>query len=213
MTEQDWLDCNDPVPMLNFVEKTANGRKRLLFVCACRRRIWHLLTDRRSRRAVEVEERYADGQASEAEVMGARQAAAKVAGVGGVVQACHGSGSTYWLYEPVHYARTVAWAVWKSAETAQVEAWDAERAAQCDILRDMIGNPFRAVSIDPSWRTPLIVAMAESIYEERRFQDTPILADALEEAGCQDEGILGHCRQTEKHVRGCWLVDLLTGRS
>lgn len=84
------------------------------------------------------------------------------------------------------------------------------------LLREIIGNPFCPVTADPSWlawngRTAEI--LAERIYEERRFGDLPILADALEEAGCTDEAILAHCRQPGDHVRGCWVVDLLLGKT
>jgi hypothetical protein len=79
-------------------------------------------------------------------------------------------------------------------------------------LRDIFGNPFQTVSFDPTWRTPSVVALARTAYEERRFEDLPLLADALEEAGCTDEAILAHCRGPGPHVRGCWVVDLLLAR-
>ena len=56
--------------------------------------------------------------------------------------------------------------------------------------------------------------LAQGIYDERAFDRLPVLGDALEDAGCHDDAVLGHCRQQGKqHVRGCWLGDLLTGRS
>jgi hypothetical protein len=79
-------------------------------------------------------------------------------------------------------------------------------------LRDIFGNPFRPVTLDPTWRTPEVLLLARSLYEERRFEDMPVLADALEEAGCQNPDILAHCRQPGEHVRGCWVVDLLLGK-
>jgi hypothetical protein len=88
----------------------------------------------------------------------------------------------------------------------------AEGAAQTHLLRDIFGNPFRPVTLDPTWKTPAVVQLARSLYEERRFTDMPVLADALEEAGCQDAAVLGHCRGSGPHVRGCWVVDLLLGR-
>jgi hypothetical protein len=73
----------------------------------------------------------------------------------------------------------------------------------------VLGNPFRPIEINPSWRTPAVLALANAIYEEQRWKDIPVLGDALEEAGCTDADILGHCRRPGEHARGCWLVDLL----
>ena len=79
------------------------------------------------------------------------------------------------------------------------------------LLRDILGNPFRPVALDPEWRTSTVVALAQGIYEERAFDRLPILADALQDAGCENEDILNHCRSKGPHVRGCWVVDLLLG--
>src|SRR5262249_35133680 len=94
-------------------------------------------------------------------------------------------------------------------------AQNAELAHQCDVLRDLFGNPFRIVRFDPGWRTwndGAIVGIARRIYDERAFADLPILADALEEAGCTEVDILAHCREPGVHVRGCWVLDWLLGR-
>jgi hypothetical protein len=83
------------------------------------------------------------------------------------------------------------------------------------ILRDVFGNPFRPITINTAWLTwhdGLLVSMAQKLYESRDFSDMPVLADALEEAGCQDQDILGHCRSGGEHVRGCWVVDILLGK-
>ncbi|MBA4191444.1 MAG: hypothetical protein C0467_25985 [Planctomycetaceae bacterium] len=79
-------------------------------------------------------------------------------------------------------------------------------------LRDIFGNPFRQVAVNPFWLTSTVVALAEHIYQERAFDQMPILADALQDAGCDNEEILNHCRQSGEHVRGCWLIDILTRR-
>ena len=81
------------------------------------------------------------------------------------------------------------------------------------ILRDIFGNPFRPVSFAPAWRTDTAVSLARQMYESRDFSAMPILADALQDAGCTDEEVLGHCRGPGPHVRGCWVVDLLLGKS
>jgi hypothetical protein len=91
-----------------------------------------------------------------------------------------------------------------------------ERAAHSDLLRCIVGPlPFRPVSIAPTWlvwNSGTIPKLAQAIYDERRFANLPILADALEEAGCDSADILFHCRQPGEHVRGCWVVDLLLGK-
>jgi hypothetical protein len=90
---------------------------------------------------------------------------------------------------------------------------EAVRIAQCDLLRDLIGNPFRPVAVASAWLTPTVRALAQGVYEERAFDRLPILADALEEAGCADPDLLGHLRGPGPHVRGCWPVDLLSAKT
>jgi hypothetical protein len=79
-------------------------------------------------------------------------------------------------------------------------------------VRDIFGNPFRPVTADPQWLTPTVVTLAQTIYADRAFDRLPILADALEDAGCDEADILTHCRADEPHVRGCWVVDLVLGK-
>jgi hypothetical protein len=79
----------------------------------------------------------------------------------------------------------------------------------------VLGNPFRPATIDTAWLTwhdGLLVSMAQQMYVSRNFGDMPVLADALEDAGCTNPDILGHCRQPGEHVRGCWVVDLVLGK-
>ncbi|MBI1918367.1 MAG: hypothetical protein HYS12_27060 [Planctomycetes bacterium] len=90
-----------------------------------------------------------------------------------------------------------------------------EKESQASLLRDVLGNPFRPVMINPSWlawNASTVRNMTQAIYEERAFDRLPILADALEDAGCTDAEILNHCRGPGPHVRGCFAVDLLLGR-
>jgi hypothetical protein len=90
----------------------------------------------------------------------------------------------------------------------------AEARAQCDLLRDVFGNPLRASpALDPAWLTTAVVPLATAAYDERTFDRMPILGDALEEVGCDDPEILEHCRGQGEHVRGCWVVDALLGKS
>jgi hypothetical protein len=88
-------------------------------------------------------------------------------------------------------------------------------AARLHLLRDIFGNPFRPPAVRPawlSWNEGTVRKLAQAIYEERRFQGLPILADALEEAGCDDAELLAHCRTGGEHVPGCWTVDSLLSR-
>src|SRR5262249_28129998 len=92
------------------------------------------------------------------------------------------------------------------------EVVQAESQAQTTLLRDLFGNPFRPVTADLGWLTPAVITLAQGIYDERAFDRLPILADALEEAGCRDPDMLPHCRQPGEHVRGCWAIDLILGK-
>jgi len=89
---------------------------------------------------------------------------------------------------------------------------ESEMAAQSQLLRDIFGNPFRPVTVDPEWLTSTVVALARGIYDERAFDRLPILADALQDAGCETADVLDHCRGPGPHARGCWVVDLLLGK-
>ena len=81
-------------------------------------------------------------------------------------------------------------------------------------LRDIFGNPFRPVAFSPAWRTDTALTLARTMYESREFSAMPILADALQDAGCDNTDILDHCRNPKQvHVRGCWVVDLVLGKA
>jgi hypothetical protein len=81
-----------------------------------------------------------------------------------------------------------------------------------NLLHDVFGNPFRPISINPEWLTSTVVALATGIYEEKAFDRMPILADALQDAGCSNEDILNHCRGPGPHTRGCFVIDLILGK-
>ncbi|MCE9561746.1 MAG: hypothetical protein K8U57_06785 [Planctomycetes bacterium] len=89
-----------------------------------------------------------------------------------------------------------------------------EGTAHAGFARDIFGNPFRPVTFSPEWRTSTAVAIAQGMYESRDFSAMPILADALQDAGCDSDDILNHCRdENGVHVRGCWVVDMILGKS
>jgi hypothetical protein len=92
----------------------------------------------------------------------------------------------------------------------------AAKGFEAALLRDISGNPFRKIAVDPAWLAwngGSALSMAKRIYEEPCFEDIPVLADALEEAGCDNADLLTHCREPGEHVRGCWVIDLLLGKT
>ena len=107
------------------------------------------------------------------------------------------------------------WSILEAEAVADrpVPDWNIRIRWQITFLRDIFGNPFRPVLADPAWLTPTAVALAAAIYEDRAFDRLPVLADALEEAGCTDADVLLHCRRPGEHVRGCWVVDMVLGKA
>jgi len=95
---------------------------------------------------------------------------------------------------------------------SESEEWAEIRLKQSELIRDLFGNPFRPVTILPEWLTSTVVSLATGIYIEKAFDRMPILADALQDAGCDDEQVLGHCRGSGPHTRGCWAVDGCLGK-
>ena len=218
MTEAEWDACADPEVMLASLRGQVNSRKMRLFACACCRRIWSRLSDERSRKAVEAAERYADGLIAHVD-LGRAWTAASEAIQGPLVSY---SGQSVAARAAKHAADPNRFSLVESVSTAaragvySQNNWLAERAAQAILLRDLLCNPFRPVAFDPSclaWNDSTVGKMAREFYADLRFGDLPILADALEEAGCTDSAILSHCRERGEHVRGCWVVDLLLGKA
>jgi hypothetical protein len=101
--------------------------------------------------------------------------------------------------------------IWTAGATERVSRMAAERAAQAALIRCLVGNPFRPSAVDPRWLTSDVTDLARGIYAERAFDRLPILADALQDAGCGDEEVLSHCRGDTPHARGCWVVDSVLG--
>jgi hypothetical protein len=214
MTEVEWLTCTDPQLMLEFLRSKASDRKLRLFACACCRRQWHELDDPRSRAAVESAERFADGELSKSRCKADRTAALAISkredfGYDAHTYAAAACGSF-----PVR-ADLIADLVagWPGDEASEQK----EKVNQAAILRDFFGPlSFRLVVLAPAWlrwNHGTVPAIARRIYDGRAFHDLPILADALEDAGCTGADILTHCRQPGEHVRGCWVVDLILGKS
>jgi hypothetical protein len=234
MNEASWRSCTDPALLLRFHERELSDRKLRLFACHCVRRVWPLLMRVPVRQAVLMAERFADGAVQRDELRASWQAVRKALSTAplgtrwedALMAALDATSDPVTAYYAGNAARSVAHALdadWRKAHARAVRPGDRERmrsgspderAWQCKVLRDLL--PFEPVEIDPTWQAwagGQVVALAQSIYDEQRWQDTPVLADALEEAGCIDERILAHCRSGAMHLRGCWLVDALTGRS
>jgi hypothetical protein len=229
MTEDEWLRDDNLNMMLGNSRGKVSRRKMRLFGCACVRQVWHLLTDERAWAAVEVAERYADRQATPKQL---QEAVASIEDLRRAAAECLGYRGTVSVPEPrlallavVHVCHPPYENAVDEASRAAMDAWEAEYPAlalyekhviQCRLLRDVVGNPFRRTAVHPvwlAWNDGTVPKMAQAIYEERAFDRLPILADALEDAGCTDADMLAHCRGEGEHVRGCWVVDLLLGKN
>jgi hypothetical protein len=189
-----------------------------LFACACVRRVEGLLADRRSRAALDVAERYALGKTDHRALEHARNAARDASLTiwqrslenGGALAdtVCAAQAALDVTTQP---GRMAAWQVCQALFPTLLADWSPQAA---DLIRDVFGNPFQVPSLPPYWRIwneGTIVRLARHIHEGQRHDELPILADALEEAGCTDEGILNHCRFAPVHVPGCWVLELLVG--
>jgi hypothetical protein len=194
MTDAEWLAATDPASMLEFVRGRANDRQLRLFASAvCG--------------GVEMVDRYLDGRAT----------FEQMAEVGLDVARCRGDHAQRWRAEASNVAcsgdiRRVVVDVLRLV--LEADRWDRRGGgpAYAGVARCVFGNPFRPAVLDPSWLTPTVVALAEGIGADRAFDRLPILADALEDAGCADRAVLDHCRSPGPHVRGCWALDLLLGK-
>ena len=241
MNEAEWLTCDSPKLIIEYLEARAYGRKLRLFAGACCRRIWKYLKRKDLRLMVEVSERYADGLATNDELDAAdRKAGSAFAEVQWAAESdvdTNPARAAQWLAKPFTYgvaeqaAATFAAIArdrdyksrqrkrtdgqpepWEQVNNVYREAEFTEEQHQLLLLKDIFGNPFRPVAFDPSWRTTTVVALAQQMYDSRDFMPMPILADALQDAGCENVDILAHCRGEGPHVRGCWVVDLVLGK-
>lgn len=218
MTEVAWLNGTDPKPMLEFLDGKLSDRKARLFAVACCRRAWHLLVDQRSRQAVEVAERFADGLATDQELVDASTDAWQFTLhlVHDDQAYSHLDNNTLNAADIPAFAAEEVVAPLRVITAAQRALGVPEGEAQAEVLRCIFGNPFRHVAIDATWRyweAGTIGKIAQGIYDDRAFERLPILADALEEAGCTNTHLLQHCRSEGLHSWGCWPVDLLLEKS
>jgi hypothetical protein len=188
MTEAQWLAATDPKGMLTYLRFRCGARKLRLFAAACARSRWDHL-EMRFRKDIEEAERLARDR----ELIASRG-----------LRAAHNDA--------------------RPALAAAFAATGAEPEREVGLLRDIFGTlPFRPVAVERGWLTwadGAILGLARAAYEERMLPASTleparlaILADALEDAGCTDADILRHCRGPGPHVRGCWVVDLILGKS
>jgi hypothetical protein len=220
MCELAWQDSDNPQAMLGLLPKGCSKRKLRLMAVACCRWVWPLLNDERSRNAVETAERFADNLASEIEADAAKAYAAGAIPRRNLTRGVTAGTRKWREARIIHSVTRAAWYTISSPQyarhvaqlTARVAeqrglAWHrAEGHWQCHLLRDIFGNPFRPLPPRPE----VIAPLAEQIYAGE-WDKMPLLGEWLQEHGYWGEG--EHCLDTNiKHVKGCWVVDWVTGR-
>jgi hypothetical protein len=236
MTEEEWLGWSGiSDKMLNFLRgRPGLGRKRRLLAVACCRHVLQWMPDE-CLPAIPMAERLAEERVDEE----ARWVVYNAVGDAKDEQVdIRKSWAAYCAYNalgrPLDYEQPASWnkdcAAWVAQTAAQPDAWInnhwdndvlfAERHKIANLIRDVFGNPFRPLSMNPAWLTSTVTNLATIAYDERALPigelDTTrlaVLADALEDSGCDHHDILGHLRGPGPHVRGCWVVDLLLGKS
>lgn len=238
MTEPEWLACEDPREMLEHLDLRASHRKLRLFSAACCRRVWRLLDDPRCRASVEAAEAYAEGAAKEKALTEAHKGSERA--YYDALNLLQGENpEDYGECETPAAARTsaaeaacvcsmadlkVVVEAYRLAAAAVGGGWRSPRdpnelAVLAERLRDIVGDIFHPATFDPRWRTADVASLALAAYEGRKLPSGEmerarlcILADALEDAGCGEEGLLRHLRSKLGHVWGCWAVDLVLGK-
>jgi hypothetical protein len=206
MDEQEWLSAKTTEELLRLSPGRVSGRRLRLFACQCARST-HGFNDAICHRAIEVAEQIAEGTAEPAEQLTVFDQ---------VQVLCDTVANADWYV--AHAARAV---LDPNAHQAAAQAHEHLAGFEAEAgggttwycihwARDIFGNPFRPVDFAP-WRTDTAVALARQMYKAREFSVMPILADALQDAGCDNEEALSHCRGAGPHVRGCWVVDGVLG--
>ncbi|HZY89324.1 MAG TPA: hypothetical protein VFE78_31165 [Gemmataceae bacterium] len=236
MNESEWLACPDPWRMLDFLRGSGNAsdRRFRLFAAACYRRVWHLLADPRTRHAVGVLERLADGGAPRGEVEQALRGACNAAFEAETLVwdddllEARGlaAGSVYRAFatDPAGAAGQARdccthAAVATAGPANEAAAERAEEVGQCRLLRDIFGGLFRRPPAFPLHVPAWCGGLAQAAYDNRELPSghlessrLAVLADALEDAGVSEGGLLDHLRGPGPHVRGCHVLDAISGR-
>jgi hypothetical protein len=188
MSEEDWLTGDDPLRMWDTISRDLSRRKCLLYIAECLSIVIH-------NHKWNVPNHYLDCVLGWADGADNLQEVRDVWGKQG-----------HFTEEPIGWFANL---MYISARVGD-EALPTESTAA--LFRELFCNPFRPVVFDPRWQSETVLALATGIYAERAFDRMPILADALEDAGCDNAYVLTHCRGPGPHVRGCWVVDLLLGK-
>lgn len=211
MTAFLWLDCADPLKMLKYLGALADERQLRLFATACCRRLRPKSMGARSQRLLDMNERYADGLVPRGSV----EALRRNFYLRGVRTDWHAA--VLAATDP-DYSKSPHPAVRTAVQTGSAGG-ESQHAAQCDLIRCLMGPPYVRRSSPAVWRTPTVIALAVAAARDRRPRSGElnplrfrVLADVLEEAGCTDDSLLGHCRGAGLHVRGCWALDALLGK-
>jgi hypothetical protein len=220
MTEEQWLAATDAEKMLGVLRDSgrASDRKLRLFACSVCRQLVSFVGTEEYVRGIEVAEAYADGGRMKAAMKRSRQALKER--MVSLVDTSGKGQSDEWKALFLG-AVAISERQYRGFPTclSDLQSDRASDSVKKVInvsylnVRDVFGNPFRSVTADSNWLTSTVVSLAQGIYDERAFDRLPILADALEDAGCRDDQILGHLRSPGPHVRGCWILDLLLGKS
>lgn len=215
MTELEWQTTTDPKPMLEFLKGKVSDRKLRLLGVAIARASWDRLEDERSRQAIVETERFADG------LIDAEDLEAVVEGAWDVRDELFDAGPSFhddrlWLAEAAGITASVReWnnTFYRRGPSDDDYIFRLPTIFHCHLMWDIFGNPFRSIAVDLSWLTETAVAIANGIYDDKAFDRLPVLADALQDAGCENEDILNHLRSDGPHLRGCWALDLVLGKS
>ncbi len=222
MTEAEWFASVDAERMRVFLaSKPVSLRKVMLFRVGCCRIQYQHLTIKEARQAVDVAELLADGQ-----ILLEQTRNTWSSGIKRFLKYCSSKNFQKSRREKSELASRINMAGFA------IDCLDVEHTRKAEFLpepseyldhrhlyqiapavfRELFGNPFRPVAINLAWLTSTAVGIAQGIYDDRAFDRLPILADALQDAGCENEDILAHCRDEGPHVRGCWVVDLVLGK-
>jgi hypothetical protein len=241
VTEAEWLAATDPGPMLEYLRGKASDRKGRLFACACARSVHNPDDDSHpaevdENRRFRQSEDYADGRAEPPKLVPDwrpdvpwLRGLAYWAIAGQPAEAANAAAHCAYLQnqdlrDPYDWSLVISPDKLERTEMIARSAQEAERKRQSEFLRDLFGNPFRRVPlVDPAWlawKDDSVRRLAGVAYEERQLpkgtldpERLSLLADALEDAGCTHAELLGHLRSPGPHVRGCWAVDLVLGKS